>query len=313
MQDVVAYVFPGQGSQAIGMGQDLQDSYSTAREVFQEADEALGFSLSQLCFEGPEEDLRQTHNAQPAIMATSIACLRVAREEGLLPPGVSFVAGHSLGEYTALVAAGALSFSDGLRLVRERGRLMQQAGEQVSSGMAAVLGLEEELLRDICNETGVQVANLNCPGQVVISGPSSELARAMDLAKTRGARQVIALNVSGAFHSPVMRPAQEGLTHYLEQISIQDPSVPVIANVTARPVQDAESVRTALVQQLCSPVQWHPSVEWMLGQGVNSFIEFGPGRVLAGLIKRINRQAQVTSIGDAASLEKLRQETNGPQ
>jgi len=308
MQDYMAYVFPGQGSQAVGMGQDLSSTYAVARETFQEADEALGFSLSALCFEGPEEELRQTQNAQPAIMAASMACLRVVREEQLLPPGVAFLAGHSLGEYTALVAAGALDFAQGLRLVRERGRLMQQAGEQVPSGMAAVLGLEEDALQQVCQEAGVQVANLNSPGQVVISGPKKELARAVDLAKARGAKQVVSLNVSGAFHSNVMRPAEEGLAAYLELVPIKDPRVPVVSNVTARPVVDAGGVKAALVQQLCSPVRWHPSVEWMVDQGVSTFVEFGPGRVLGGLIRRIHRQARVASVGNVESVEKLRQE-----
>ncbi|MDO8688996.1 MAG: ACP S-malonyltransferase [Dehalococcoidia bacterium] len=313
MQEVVAYVFPGQGSQAVGMGHDLQQGHAIVRETYLEADEALGFPLSELCFNGPEEELRQTHNAQPAILATGIACLRAAGEEGLLPPGASFVAGHSLGEYTALVAASALGFADALRLVRERGRLMQQAGEKTPSGMAAILGLENETVSAICDEAGVQIANLNCPGQVVISGSAPELARAMELARAKGARQVIPLNVSGAFHSRVMRPAEEGLTRYLEEVRLQDPSVPVVTNVSGRPVRDAEGVRDALVQQLCSPVQWHPSVEWMLAQGVTCFVEFGPGRVLSGLIKRINRQVRVTGIGDADSLARLRQERHGPQ
>ncbi|MDP2726235.1 MAG: ACP S-malonyltransferase [Dehalococcoidia bacterium] len=304
----MAYVFPGQGSQAVGMGRDLEESHPAARGTFQEADEALGFSLSRLCFYGPEEELRETQNAQPAIMATSIACLRVAEAEGLLPAGAAFVAGHSLGEYTALVAAGALDFAQGLRLVRERGRLMQQAGEQVPSGMAAILGLEEDALHQVCQEAGVQVANLNCPGQVVISGPQAELSFAMDLAKGRGARQVVALNVSGAFHSCVMRPAEEGLARYLGEVPIRDPAIPVVSNVTARPIPNSEALRTALMQQLCSPVRWHPSIEWMVSQGVTTFIEFGPGRVLGGLIKRIHRQARVISVSDVDSLEKLRQE-----
>lgn len=304
----MVFVFPGQGSQAVGMGRDLKESYAAARETFEEADDALGFSLSRLCFEGPEEDLRQTHNAQPALMATSIACLRAARETDLLPPGAAFVAGHSLGEYTALVAADALDFAQGLRLVRERGRLMQQAGDRVSSGMAAVLGMEEEALQQVCQETGVQVANLNCPGQVVISGPKDELAQAMELARKRGARQVVPLNVSGAFHSRVMRPAEEGLAGYLEEAPIRDPAIPVVSNVTARPVHEAEAVRAALLKQLCSPVRWHPSVDWMVSQGISTFVEFGPGRVLAGLIKRIHRPAQVASIGDRDSLEKLLQD-----
>lgn len=301
----MVFVFPGQGSQAVGMGRDLKESYATARDTFEEADDALGFSLSRLCFEGPEEDLRQTHNAQPALMATSIACLRAAIETDLLPPGAAFVAGHSLGEYTALVAADALDFAQGLRLVRERGRLMQQAGDRVSSGMVAVLGMEEEALQQVCQETGVQVANLNCPGQVVISGPKDQLARAMELARNRGARQVVPLNVSGAFHSRVMRPAEEGLAGYLEEVPIRDPVIPVVSNVTARPVHEAEAVRAALLKQLCSPVRWHPSVDWMVSQGISTFVEFGPGRVLAGLIKRIYRPAQVASIGDRDSLEKF--------
>lgn len=308
MSEVLAYVFPGQGSQAVGMGWGLWEGHPVARETFQEADEALGFSLSRLCFQGPEGELRQTQNAQPAIMATGIACLRVAQKQGLLPPEVAFVAGHSLGEYTALVAARALDFAWGLRLVRERGRLMQRAGEQVPSGMAAVLGLEEEVLQEVCQQAGVQVANLNCPGQVVISGPQAELARAMAVAKERGARQVVPLNVSGAFHSWVMRPAEEGLARYLEKVPIQDPTIPLVSNVTARPVLHAEGVRAALVQQLCSPVRWHPSVEWMVAQGVTTFVEFGPGRVLSGLIRRIHRQARVASVEDLDSLEKLRKE-----
>lgn len=312
MEEVLAYIFPGQGSQVVGMGRDLGEGYPAARETFQEADEALDFSLSRLCFQGPEEELRQTQHAQPAIMATSIACLRVAQEEGLLPPGAAFVAGHSLGEYTALVAAGALDFAQGLRLVRERGRLMQEAGERVPSGMAAVLGLEEEKLQEVCQEAGVQVANLNCPGQVVISGPQAELARAMELARSKGARQVVPLNVSGAFHSWVMRPAEEGLARYLEAVSIRDPAIPVVSNVTARPVLDAQAVREALVRQLCSPVYWRPSVEWMVAQGVTTFAEFGPGRVLSGLIRRIHRQARLASVGDLDSLEKLRQGNHGP-
>ncbi len=313
MQEVVAYVFPGQGSQAVGMGHDLQEAYAIARKTYQEADEALGFPLSELCFNGPEEELRRTHNAQPAILATSIACLRAAGEQGVLPSGASFVAGHSLGEYTALVAAGALGFADALRLVRERGRLMQLAGEKTPSGMAAILGLENEAVSAICEEAGVDIANLNCSGQVVISGATSELARAMEAARANGARQVIPLNVSGAFHSRVMRSAEEGLTRYLAGVRLQDPSMPVVANVSGKPVQDAEGVRDALVRQLCSPVQWHPSVEWMLAQGVTCFMEFGPGRVLSGLIKRINRQVRLTSIGDAESLAKVRQERHGPQ
>lgn len=311
MHEFVAYIFPGQGSQAVGMGKDLREGNQVARETLQEADEALGFSLSRLCFEGPEDELRQTHNAQPAIMAASIACFRAAQQEGLLPLGAAYVAGHSLGEYTALVAARALGFAEGLRLVRERGRLMQQAGERVPSGMAAVLGMEDEALQQVCQEAGVQVANLNCPGQVVISGPHGALSQAMELAKGRGARQIIPLNVSGAFHSHVMLPAEEGLARYLAGVPIRDSSIPVVSNVTARPVAKAEDVREALIRQLCSPVRWHPSVEWMVAQGVTRFIEFGPGRVLGGLIKRIHRQAKIASIGDLESLMKFRQESNG--
>lgn len=307
-QELMAYVFPGQGTQAVGMGRDLRASHAVARETFEEADEALGFGLSELCFHGPEGELRQTQNAQPAIMATSIACLRIARKEQLVPAGAAFVAGHSLGEYTALVAAGALDFAQGLRLVRERGRLMQQAGEQVPSGMAAVLGMEDSWLQEVCLEAGVQVANLNCPGQAVISGPREPLSRAIDLAKARGAKQVVPLNVSGAFHSTVMQPAEAGLASYLEDIPIRDPDIPVVCNVTGRPVRDAGGVRVALIQQLCSPVRWHPSVEWMVDQGVTTFVEFGPGRVLGALIKRIHRQARVASVGDVESLEKLRNE-----
>jgi [acyl-carrier-protein] S-malonyltransferase len=295
------------------MGRDLWETYPVARATFQEADDVLGFPLSRLCFEGPEEELRQTVNAQPALLATSIACLRAAQEAGEgLAPGVAFVAGHSLGEYTALVAAGALSFPQALRLVRERGRLMQEAGQRVPSGMAALLGLEDCFLSEICQECGVEIANINCPGQVVISGPQEGLARAVELAKSKGARQVLPLNVSGAFHSAVMRPAQEGLIRFLETTSFQDASIPVVSNVTAEAVTSAAVLRDLLARQLCHPVRWQPSVEWMVGQGTTTFVEFGPGRVLSGLIKRTCRQAQVFNVGDLASLERFCRGEYGP-
>lgn len=284
------------------MGFGAYQSSAAAHSVFDEADSALGFPLSRLCFEGPEEELRQTVNAQPAILATSLACLARAREQGQLPEAPLFVAGHSLGEYTALVVAGALGLADALRLVRERGRLMQEAGDRVASGMAAVLGLSEEALAAVCREaTGsdggvVQVANLNSPGQIVISGTESALARAMELARARGARRVVRLNVSGAFHSPVMEPAATGLARALETLPLNGVQTPVVANVTARPVRQADEIRAELVAQLCAPVRWQHSVEHMVAEGVSTFVEIGPGNVLSGLIKRTCPQVQVINI-----------------
>jgi len=300
----IAHVFPGQGSQSVGMGYKLYQSSPKAREVFQEADEALQFPISRLCFEGPEDELRQTINAQPAIMTVSIACLRAASEVNhIISP--SFVAGHSLGEYTALVAANVLGFADAIRLVRERGRLMQKAGEIKPGGMAAVIGLDEATLKEICCESGAEIANFNCSAQIVISGSKEALARAMELAKTRDARRVIPLQVSGAFHSTLMQPTIEGLSEAISQINFRTPEIPIVVNSTAQPVTTAEGVKEELLRQLCNCVQWQPSVEYMVGEGISTFIEIGPGQVLSGLIKRISDKVRVLNMSDPESIKAL--------
>ena len=303
----VAYVFPGQGSQWIGMGCDLYHNFGSAKAVFDQADEAVGFPLSRLCFEGPEDELRQTVNAQPAIVTVSFACLEAARNLGVssgLAPA-SFVAGHSLGEYTALAAAGALDFATTVYLARERGRLMHQAGQIVPGGMAAIIGLDEPLLAEVCTETGARIANINCPGQIVISGAENNLAQAMDLAKARGAYRVIRLQVSGAFHTPLMQPAVDGMAEIIATLSFAEPAVSIIANTTAQPLTTAESVKEELLRQLCNCVQWQRSVEYMVSDGVSTFIELGPGKVLAGLIKRIDKDVKIVNIGDADAIRNI--------
>lgn len=290
----VAYIFPGQGSQRVGIGRELYDSSPQAKAVLEEADSVLGFPLTQLCFEGPEEVLRQTCNAQPAILAVSVAYLRASPElEGKTP---AFVAGHSLGEYTALVAAQVLDFADALYLARERGRLMQEAGEENPGGMVAILGLEEALVNEVCQSTGTHVANMNCPGQIVISGATQDVARAAELAKARGARSAMPLQVSGAFHTPLMQPAAEGMALAISKITFRDPVVPIIANTSAEPITHAEAIKAELLNQLCHCVQWHRSVQRMIAGGVSTFVEIGPGQVLTGLIRRIAKEAEVISV-----------------
>ena len=302
----VAWIFPGQGSQKVGGGRDLYEASPAARRAFQRADAALGFPLSDLCFHGPENILRQTINAQPAIMAVSLACLEAAREACLLTDEPAFVAGHSLGEYTALVAAGALDVEDGLRLVRERGRLMQMAGEERPGTMAAILGLDEETAAALCRETGAQVCNLNAPGQIVIGGTLAAVEAALDLARQRGARRAIPLNVSGAFHTELMTPAVKGMARALEGVALRDPQIPVLANGSARPLTSAGQVRDELLFQLDHPVQWQRSVEYMANAGVDTFIELGPGQVLSGLVSRIVPGARLLSIDGVAAIEAAR-------
>jgi len=300
-----AWVFPGQGSQQIGMGLDLYETFPAARRVFQEADEELGLPLSRLCFEGPEDTLRQTINAQPAIMTVSLACLQAALEEGCLQePPAAFMAGHSLGEYTALVAAGALGFRDGLRLVRERGRLMQQAGERVPGGMAAIIGLPEDKVTELCYQTRAEVCNLNSPGQAVIGGTLEAVDRAIGEARARGARQAIRLNVSGAFHSSLMGPAAEGMAEAVARTPFADAQAPIVANSTAQPITSAEAIRRELLEQFRRPVLWQRSVEYMIENGVTTFVEIGPGRVLTALIRRIDGNANTKNIGDVPSIRR---------
>ena len=300
-----SYVFPGQGSQSVGMGLELFQASAAARETFEEADDSLGFSLSRLIFEGPSRELQDTVNSQPAIMVVSIACWKAWEEYlGAQSPQPITVAGHSLGEYTSLVVAGVLRFADGVRLVRERGRLMHEASELRPGGMAAIIGLEELAFEHICAETGVELANVNSDDQVVISGDKIAVARAMDLATARGARKTVPLKVSGAFHSSLMGHAQEGLVEAIAGLEMADPRVPIVANSMAAPVTTAAEVREELVEGLCHCVRWKQSVRCMVDSGASHFVEFGPSRVLSGLIKRIDRDVEAYTLSDPATIEK---------
>lgn len=308
----LAFLFPGQGSQHVGMGQALAAAYPAARAVFEEANAILGFDLQDLCFNGPEERLTDTLNAQPALMAASIAALRVLESAlksalGELPRP-QFMAGHSMGEYTALVAAGCLSLEDGLHLVRERGRLMKLAGQESPGLMAAILGLDEEILAQICaqaaTESGgvAQVANDNCPGQVVISGDKAGMEAAMAGATAAGARKVVPLAVSIAAHSPLMAPAAAALRTAIEAVSIAPPRIPVIGNTQAQLLSSPEAIRAELVAQLTGSVRWTGTIQQMVAAGVATFVEIGPGEVLTGLVKRIDRKAQRVNINSPAGI-----------
>jgi [acyl-carrier-protein] S-malonyltransferase len=291
---MTAFVFPGQGSQYVGMAKDLFESHAPSRTLMEKADAILGFRLSALCFNGPEEELRQTKNTQPAIFLHSVALFQA------IAGRPSMVAGHSLGEYSALVAAGALSFEDALRLVRLRGELMQRAGEEHPGTMAAVVGLTPEAIADVCREASsegiVQPANFNSPGQIVISGSVPGVRRGMALAKERGAKIAKELVVSGAFHSPLMAGAQEGLKEGLDRTTVRDAAIPVYANVTAEPVRRAEDIRALLYRQLTSPVRWEESMNNMVRDGMTACTEIGPGKVLQGLIRRIAPQVAAAGI-----------------
>jgi len=302
----VAYVFPGQGSQSPGMGLDLYNSYPSAREVFDEADASLGFSLSSLCFEGPEEELTKTHNVQPAILVVSIACLKSLEEANIANfPSPTFVAGHSLGEYTALVVTGVLGLADAVLLVRERGRLMYEAGLRNPGSMLAVIGLDKEAVEDISLHSSTEISNINCPGQIVISGAAQALAEANKLAKARGARALIPLRVTGAFHSALMEPIIAEFSRIVLNVRFQPPVIPVISNVTARPLPDINSIKEELVKQLRNCIQWQGSVEYMMHSGVTTFYEIGPGRVLSGLIRRINSELQTFNISGIEDITQL--------
>ncbi|MBN1689551.1 MAG: ACP S-malonyltransferase [Dehalococcoidia bacterium] len=295
----IAYVFPGQGSQAVGMGQDIYSRFPSAKAVYDIADEALGFSLSGLCFEGPEEELTKTINVQPAVMITSLAYLNAAREQAgdNLPPP-DFMAGHSLGLYTALAAAEALSLTDAVKLVRERGRLMYEAGQSQPGSMMAVVGADNAVVDDLCRTTGVQVSNLNSPGQVVVSGTLADLDEFTKQAGARGIRRMISLKVSGAFHSRLMQPAAEGLKKAVNQCQLRTPKFPVISNVTAEVLGSTGDIKSELIGQITSCVLWQKSVENMAAAGVSSFYEIGHGQVLSGLIKRIKPDLQIIHAAD---------------
>lgn len=311
-----ALLFPGQGSQQVGMAQAVADAYPVARAALVEADEVLGFALSRVMFDGPEETLTDTINAQPALLAASIAILRALEAERALQPGVAeraaqadgpgaavFVAGHSMGEYSALVAAGSLSYADGLRLVRERGRLMKDAGIHAPGMMAAILGLDEDKVAAICAEVtakgGIaQVANDNCPGQIVISGDKPGMEAAMAALGAAGAKKVVPLAVSIAAHSPLMRPAAEELQAAIAATPLAPPQVPVIGNTTAQPLTTVEAIRSELAAQLTGSVRWTATQQWLADAGVSCFVEIGPGEVLSSLVKRVARGAARYSVAD---------------
>jgi [acyl-carrier-protein] S-malonyltransferase len=298
----IAFLFPGQGSQAVGMGKDLFLNSIAAREVFDEIDDTLGHKLSELMFEGPDDELRQTENTQPAIMATSLATWRAMEEAtGVLQiPNVT--AGHSLGEYSALAVAGVLSISDAVKLVLERGRLMQSACDERPGGMAALIGLDEITAEEICRESGAQMSTINTEQQIILSGDHRSLAMAIDMASSRGAKKAIPLQVGGAFHSGLMSPAQNGLNAMIDSLTFHDPLLPLVGNVTAKSLGTANEVKEELRLQLTSCVQWNNTVKFMLNDKIDTFYEIGHGKILSGMVKRIDREAKVTSIGDFASV-----------
>ena len=304
---MIACVFPGQGAQKVGMGKDLAAAYPVCRATFAEADEALGEPLSTLCFEGPESQLLLTENTQPAILAASVAVYRLAREHGIDP---GFAAGHSLGEYSAHVAAGTLSFADALRTVRRRGRYMQEAVPVGVGAMAAILGLDAAAVAGACEAASAELsavvtpANLNAPGQVVIAGEAAAVARAGELAKARGAKRVIALAVSAPFHCPLMAPAQRRLEPELRALAARAPAFPVVANVDALPKTDAAAAVDALIRQVSAPVRWEDVVRRLIADGARTFVELGPGSVLSGLIRKIDPGVTVMSIENGPGLEK---------
>jgi [acyl-carrier-protein] S-malonyltransferase len=309
----IAFLFPGQGSQAVGMGKDLAEHQATARRTFEEADEALGYKLSQLCFEGPEDQLRLTEITQPAILTASVAAWRVLKEEGVKP---AFVAGHSLGEYSAHVAAGTLNFSDAVRVVRNRGKYMQAAVPFGVGAMAAILGLDLEKVSAICADAAqhevCEPANINSADQIVISGSTAAVNRAAKLATERGAKRAVMLPVSAPFHCSLMKPAQDRLETDLGALTFQKPAIPVACNVDAVLVDDAETARSALVRQVTGSVKWAQSMHLLIAKGAERFVEVGPGKVLCGLMRQIDRFKACANVGDEASRERTLEQLGQP-
>ncbi len=304
---MIAFLFPGQGSQHAGMGKDLAENFPVARQVFEEANDALGVDLASLCFNGPEEDLKLTANTQPAILTTSIAALRVLETETGIAPNCA--AGHSLGEYSALVCAGALNFADAVRIVRQRGTFMQEAVPVGTGAMAAILGLDQETLERVCQDAAqgqvVSPANFNSAGQVVIAGNTEAVDRAMNLAKENGAKRALPLPVSAPFHCSLMIPAGERLADVLAGIKVGDMTVPVITNVEATPNQDASRVCQLLVDQVSAPVRWEDTIACMIKLGVERYIEIGPGKVLAGLVKRMAKDSTIQNVQNVPDIRVL--------
>jgi [acyl-carrier-protein] S-malonyltransferase len=297
-----ALMFAGQGAQVVGMGKDFGEQFPTARASFDSANAALGYDLASICFHGPEAELTKTENAQPGIFLVSWVAFQLLKER---VPSLKFdaTAGLSLGEFTALAAAGVMTFDDAIRVVRQRGRFMQEACDATKGGMAAIIGLDEAATREVCAQAGVELANLNCPGQIVISGDAAKMNAACELAKAKGAKRALPLNVAGAYHSALMSSAQPKLRDALAQVPIEIPMVPVISNVTAQPHAAPPDIHQRLVDQVTSSVRWEESMRYLLAQGFTRFIELGPGTALTGFMKRIDKNAQVLNVADVASLD----------
>lgn len=302
----IAFVFPGQGSQAVGMGKDLYENFDIAKEIFQLADEALGFSITNMCFDGPEDELKKTYNTQPAILTVSIACYEILKQKGICP---DIVAGHSLGEYSALVAAGSLSFADAVRLVRKRGQYMQEAVPLGEGSMAAILGLDRNTIIDICRKIesehgAVQAVNFNCPGQVVIAGTATAVEKAAEHLKNAGAKRAVMLPVSAPFHSTLMKPAAAKLATELDKVVVHDANIPVVANLTGKIITNGTEIKPSLVEQAANPVRWEDCTAEIVSYGADIFVEVGPGKVLTGFTKKIAKEVLTLNVEGIDSLQK---------